>query len=440
MLSSSYVYGALPDNPYYVDEEYALNVSRTYPEVRDLAEVDTLCTAFLWRHPEIATTILRPVSIARPHVHSSMAQYLRQRYVPTIMGFDPMMQFIHEEDVAEAVALALQSGTHGVFNVVGPGAVPLSVAIHQTGGTALPIPEPLARLVFGQLFNLGLYHVPPGAIDFVKYPCTLDGRRFRERHRLHAAPFASRTSSPVSVADVTAADGRAGSSRGRRRSPRSRSRRSRTRSTPGCAASRPHLNAYGYDAFGFSPVAARRALVLSALLYRYWFRVETHGIERLPQGRMLLISNHAGQIAIDAAMIGTAMVLEAEPPRIIRGMGEYWLPTVPWINIAMVRTGSVVGTPQELRRPARGGRVRDRLPRGRARHEQADLGALPAAGLRLRLHAPGARDAHPDRADRGRRLGGAGAGHRQPARARAAARHARVPGDAHLAVARARWA
>ena len=105
-----------------------------------------------------------------------------------------------------------------------------------------------------------------------------------------------------------------------------------------------HLNAYGYDAFGFSPVAARRALVMSALLYRYWFRVETHGIDRLPKGRMLLISNHAGQIAIDAAMIGAAMVLEAEPPRIIRGMGEYWLPTVPWVNIAMVRTGSVVGT------------------------------------------------------------------------------------------------
>jgi 1-acyl-sn-glycerol-3-phosphate acyltransferase len=105
-----------------------------------------------------------------------------------------------------------------------------------------------------------------------------------------------------------------------------------------------HLNTYGCDSFGFSPVASRRALVMSALLYRYWFRVETHGIDRLPQGRMLLISNHAGQVAIDAAMIGTAMVLEAEPPRIIRGMGEYWLPTVPWINIAMVRTGSVVGT------------------------------------------------------------------------------------------------
>jgi 1-acyl-sn-glycerol-3-phosphate acyltransferase len=104
------------------------------------------------------------------------------------------------------------------------------------------------------------------------------------------------------------------------------------------------LNPYGYDRWGFNPEAARPAFVAAALLYRYWFRVETHGIERIPPGRVLLISNHAGQIALDAAMIGMATLLEAEPPRIIRGMGEYWLPTVPWVNIAMVRTGSVVGT------------------------------------------------------------------------------------------------
>jgi len=45
-------------------------------------------------------------------------------------------------------------------------------------------------------------------------------------------------------------------------------------------------------------------------------------------------------------MIGCAMLLEGEPPRIIRGMGEYWLPTVPWVNLFMTRTGSVVGTPK----------------------------------------------------------------------------------------------
>jgi UDP-glucose 4-epimerase len=97
-----------------------------------------------------------------------------------ILGFDPMLQFIHEEDAADAVALALEKGTHGVFNVTGPGAVPLSVAIRETGGVAVPFLEPFARLLFTQLFRLGLYLTPAGAIDFLKYACTLDGRRFRE--------------------------------------------------------------------------------------------------------------------------------------------------------------------------------------------------------------------------------------------------------------------
>lgn len=105
-------------------------------------------------------------------------------------------------------------------------------------------------------------------------------------------------------------------------------------------------NEYGYDPWGLNVDVARQALVISALLYRYYFRVETVGIEHIPDGRALVISNHAGQVAIDAAMIGTATLLEREPPRIVRGMGEYWLPTVPFVNLLMSRTGSVVGTPK----------------------------------------------------------------------------------------------
>jgi 1-acyl-sn-glycerol-3-phosphate acyltransferase len=105
-------------------------------------------------------------------------------------------------------------------------------------------------------------------------------------------------------------------------------------------------NEYGYDPWGLNVDVARQAMVISALLYRYYFRVEAIGIEHIPDGRVLVISNHAGQVAIDAAMIGTATVLEREPPRIVRGMGEYWLPTVPFVNLLMSRTGSVVGTPK----------------------------------------------------------------------------------------------
>src|SRR5262249_455945 len=112
------------------------------------------------------------------------------------------------------------------------------------------------------------------------------------------------------------------------------------------AAAPMELNSHGYDPWGFNTEVAARAMLGTALMYRYYFRAKTYGIENLPAGRILLIGNHAGQIAFDAAMIGAATWVEAERPRIVRGMGEYWLPTLPFVNLIMVRTGSVVGTPK----------------------------------------------------------------------------------------------
>jgi 1-acyl-sn-glycerol-3-phosphate acyltransferase len=88
-------------------------------------------------------------------------------------------------------------------------------------------------------------------------------------------------------------------------------------------------------------------LLPAALLYRHWFRVETHGIDRLPSGRMLLISNHAGNtFAFDGAMLGLSLLMEAEPPRLVRGMAEFYLPQIPFFTVLMHRSGSVVGTPE----------------------------------------------------------------------------------------------
>jgi UDP-glucose 4-epimerase len=178
LVSSSYVYGAFPENPYYMDEDSPLSASRSYPEIRDLVEVDTLASAFLWRYPHIRTCVLRPVNVLGYYVHSMIGQYLGEKRVPTAMGFDPMLQFIHEEDLSEAIALALEHNLQGVFNVTGPGEVPLHTAIEETGGTAFPIPEPVMRPLFDRLFRWGLIPFPPGAIDFLKYPITISGSRF----------------------------------------------------------------------------------------------------------------------------------------------------------------------------------------------------------------------------------------------------------------------
>jgi len=107
------------------------------------------------------------------------------------------------------------------------------------------------------------------------------------------------------------------------------------------------INEYGFDAFGFSPRTARAMMPVLGMIYRHWLRVETHGIENVPEGRLLLIANHAGNtFAWDGAMLSAALFFECEPPRMVRGMGEYYLPTIPFFNVMMHRAGSVVGTPE----------------------------------------------------------------------------------------------
>jgi 1-acyl-sn-glycerol-3-phosphate acyltransferase len=113
------------------------------------------------------------------------------------------------------------------------------------------------------------------------------------------------------------------------------------------AALPTRLNEYGYDAFGYSPEVSRSLMVPLLLLYRYWLRVETRDIERVPEGRVLLIGNHAGNtFAYDGAMLAASLFLEGRPPRVVRGMGEYYLPQIPFFNVLMHRLGSVVGTPE----------------------------------------------------------------------------------------------
>jgi 1-acyl-sn-glycerol-3-phosphate acyltransferase len=113
--------------------------------------------------------------------------------------------------------------------------------------------------------------------------------------------------------------------------------------------SRPE-NEYGVDPFGFSLDYTLSAVAPLLWLYRHYHRVKVTGIERVPPGRVLLVANHSGQLPMDGAMIGVAMLVEGHPPRAIRSMVERWVPSLPWVSTFMARVGQVVGTPENCRR------------------------------------------------------------------------------------------
>jgi UDP-glucose 4-epimerase len=170
-------YGAAPDSPlYHTEEEPPLGLE-SFPELADLVAADLYAGAALWRFPKIQTAVLRVCYTLGPARHGTLANFLQNTRVPMVLGFDPLFQFMHEDDVARAVATTLDSDARGVFNVCGPAPLPLSVIIRRAGRSPLTLPEGLLLAAMGR-FGIGT--LPKGAIDHIKYPVVIDGADFRE--------------------------------------------------------------------------------------------------------------------------------------------------------------------------------------------------------------------------------------------------------------------
>jgi 1-acyl-sn-glycerol-3-phosphate acyltransferase len=113
----------------------------------------------------------------------------------------------------------------------------------------------------------------------------------------------------------------------------------------------PPRNEYGVDPYGLDMEYAVAAMAPFLWLYKRYFRVELHGAEQVPgEGRVLIVSNHSGQLPFDAAMIAVGLLLEKDPPRVARTMVEKWVPTLPFVSTFMARCGQIVGTPENCRR------------------------------------------------------------------------------------------
>jgi 1-acyl-sn-glycerol-3-phosphate acyltransferase len=109
------------------------------------------------------------------------------------------------------------------------------------------------------------------------------------------------------------------------------------------------VNELGYDAWGFHRERAKLWFSIGKRLLMPYFRPEVTGLEHLPEGRMLIVPNHSGQLPIDGMIIALACLLRAEPPRLVRAMVERWFPKLPFVNELFARCGAVLGDPVNCR-------------------------------------------------------------------------------------------
>ena len=169
-------YGAGPDSPLFHTEDEPPMALATFPELSDLVAADLFAATALWRNQALTTAVLRICYTLGDSGHGTLATFLRGPRVPTVLGFDPLFQFLHEDDVVSAITIALEKKIRGIFNVAGPQPVPLSVIVRETGRRVFPCPEFLLNLAIGRF---GLPHLPPGALGHIKYPVVVDAAAFR---------------------------------------------------------------------------------------------------------------------------------------------------------------------------------------------------------------------------------------------------------------------
>ncbi len=180
-LSRATVYGARADNPSLITEEMPIKLGAAYSELADLVEYDHLCRSFLWEQRDVEMKLLRPVSVVGPSIREGMLHgYLDRDPVFTALGFDPMVQLVHEDDVVDAIRLALRTAGRGIYNLTGPDPLPLSILLRELRRRRVPLPHPLLSLMDRVAFRLGLSSLPPHAIDFLRFSCLVDGTKLRD--------------------------------------------------------------------------------------------------------------------------------------------------------------------------------------------------------------------------------------------------------------------
>ena len=180
LLSSANTYGPRPENPQFLREDAPLLASGRFTGMRSLVEVDLFAQSYFWRHPETEIVILRPAHVLGT-VRNAPSNYLRLALVPTVLGFDPMLQAVHQDDVARAIELALAPGVRGVFNIAGPPPVPLSKALRVLGRRSFGIPYSLAKSGLTGLFQFGMTHFPAAELDFIRFVCMVDDTAARQQ-------------------------------------------------------------------------------------------------------------------------------------------------------------------------------------------------------------------------------------------------------------------
>ncbi len=176
-VSTTLVYGAHPDNPNFLDESAELRGHRDSRFINDKVRAEKQIATYAKEHRGVEVCTLRFAPLLGPTVSNLHTRFFSRPVAPVMMGHDPLLQFVHEQDAAWALRRAVNSNATGPFNIVGKGVLPYTTVLAMLGRVPLPMPYLVARQLSKALWATQLVGSPPSFLDFLLYLCVADGGR-----------------------------------------------------------------------------------------------------------------------------------------------------------------------------------------------------------------------------------------------------------------------
>lgn len=179
-LSSASVYGAHADNPVPLAESAALRANPDFGYGYHQLLSEELVAEWAAEHPDVTVSVLRPAPVVAPDLDDFLARTLESPRLPVVRGYTPPRQFVHLEDLADALALAVTADLPGPYNVAADGWLATEDLLALLGRKAVVIPETVAFSAAEQLWARGVSPLPAGALHYVMHPVVLATDRLHE--------------------------------------------------------------------------------------------------------------------------------------------------------------------------------------------------------------------------------------------------------------------
>src|SRR5207247_385577 len=142
-------------------------------------ETERMIEAFREDHPEVLVTVLRPAITLGPNVQNFVSRLLEAPRVTTVKGYEPPLQFVHEEDVATALRLAAVGDLPGAYNVAPDGWLSSDEVIALAGKKRVELPEAVAFALAERLWRARVSEAPPGELHYLMHPWVVDHAKLK---------------------------------------------------------------------------------------------------------------------------------------------------------------------------------------------------------------------------------------------------------------------